>query len=74
MAQRRKKPKLTAENLKQTLWETMIAVQKREIGPAEATAVSSQAREIMRIVNAEIKIAEITGSEVSGVALLGAKK
>lgn len=45
--------KLTYENLKWVLWETLKGVKQKEIGHAEASAVASQAREILRAVKTE---------------------
>jgi hypothetical protein len=57
---------LNAENLKQTLWETLVAVRAKKIDVTIANSVATGAREIMRVVNAEIRIAEMTGTPLRG--------
>ncbi len=59
----RKAGKLTAENLKQVLWETLQSVRARKIDHQLANSIASQSREIMRIVNAEIRLAEMGSKE-----------
>lgn len=49
---------LTATNLKQALWETLENVKKGSLAPAEADAVATQAREILRATNTQLRIAQ----------------
>ncbi len=67
----KKKSELTADNLKQSLWETLQKLREKKIDPSLANAVASQSREIMRVVNAEIRLAEVTGSTLT--SFMGAK-
>ena len=57
---------LSAANLKQALWETLQGVRSKKVDPRQANAVASQSREIMRVVRAEIQIAQLPGSRLSG--------
>jgi hypothetical protein len=50
--------KLTATNLKTALWETLNAVKNENMLCNKAVAIASQAREILRTTNTQIKIAE----------------
>ncbi len=61
--------KLTSMNLKQTLWETLLAVRAKKLDPMIANSVASSAREIMRVVNAEIRLGEI--GETSSTRMRG---
>lgn len=51
-----KKKELTAENLKQSLWETLQGVQEKKVEAKQANAIAGQSREIMRVVRAEIQL------------------
>lgn len=53
---------LTANNLKDELWITLIKLRNREIPPQAALAIAANAREIMRVVRAELTIASATGT------------
>ncbi len=71
----RNKSKLTGENLKQTLWETLQAVKSKKIDPKLANAIATQSREIMRVVRTEISLAELTGEKPQTLKLAtGAKR
>lgn len=50
--------KLTAVNLKKALWETLQNLQGGKIQYTDADAIASQAREIIRTTNTQIKIAQ----------------
>ncbi len=67
----KKKNELTSENLKQSLWETLQGLRSKKIDPSMANAVAAQSREIMRVVNAEIRLAEVTGTTLT--SFMGAK-
>lgn len=47
---------LNAENLKQTLWDTLNGVKSGKINPAEADSIASQSREILRTTNTQLLI------------------
>ena len=49
--------KLNATNLKEVLWETLNQVKKGEMDAGQADAVATQAREIIRTTNTQLKIA-----------------
>ncbi len=49
--------KLTAENLKNTLWETLQSVKDGKTQPGEADSIATQSREILRTVNTQLRIA-----------------
>jgi hypothetical protein len=47
---------LSAENLKEALWETLDAVKVGTMDPGQADAIASQAREILRTTNTQLRI------------------
>ena len=47
---------LTANNLKNALWETLNDVKNSKKQPAEADAIASQAREILRTVKVQLQV------------------
>lgn len=47
---------LTAINLKTALWETLNGIKDGDTNPAEGDAIATQAREIMRTVNTQLRI------------------
>lgn len=47
---------LTATNLKNALWETLTDIRDGKKQPAEADAIASQAREILRTVKVQLQI------------------
>ena len=49
---------LTATNLKSALWETLNAIKSGAMQPAEGDAIASQAREILRTTNTQLRIAQ----------------
>ena len=48
--------KLNAVNLKQTLWETLNEVKAKNLDPAIADSVASQAREILRTTKIQLTV------------------
>ena len=48
---------LTAKSLKAALWETLTAVKDDKMEANRADAVASQAREILRTANTQLRIA-----------------
>lgn len=57
--------KLTANNLKQALWETLNEVKEDKMDASRADSVATQAREIMRATNTQIRIAQQAKRPVS---------
>lgn len=55
---------LSANRLKQALWETLEKLQNRSIDVNEAVAISGTAREIIRCTNTQLKIAIYCEKEV----------
>jgi len=47
---------LTAKNLKSALWETLKEVKSGKMEPGQADAVASQAREILRTTNTQLRV------------------
>lgn len=47
---------LNARNLKESLWETLNEIRSGKIDPAQADAIASQAREILRTANTQLRI------------------
>lgn len=47
---------LTATALKSALWETLNDVRSGKMQPAEADSVATQAREILRATNTQLRI------------------
>lgn len=52
--------KLTATNLKKALWGTLKGLQTGTVQYTNADAIASQAREIIRTTNIQIKIAQVS--------------
>lgn len=52
--------KLTAGNLKDALWETLQQVKKGEMDAGNADAIATQAREIVRTANLQLRVAQQT--------------
>lgn len=50
--------KLTAVNLKNALWGTLKGLQNGTVQYTDADAIASQAREIIRTSNLQVKIAQ----------------
>ena len=49
---------LSATSLKSALWETLNALKTGGMQPAEGDAIASQAREILRTTNTQLRIAQ----------------
>lgn len=49
---------LTAANLKNALWETLNSLKTGSLQPMEGDAVATQAREILRTVNTQLRISQ----------------
>lgn len=52
--------KLTAQNLKNVLWDTLQQVRSGELDAGAADSVATQAREIIRTSNLQLRIAQQT--------------
>ncbi len=49
---------LTAKNLKSALWETLNDLKSNKIEPGQGDAIASQAREILRTTNIQLRISQ----------------
>ena len=56
---------LTASNLKNALWDTLNSVKDGTMQPTQADAIASQAREILRTTNTQLRISAQSKREVS---------
>lgn len=56
---------LTAKNLKSALWETLNKVKEGSMEPGCADSIASQAREILRTTNTQLRIAQQAKRSVS---------
>jgi hypothetical protein len=48
---------LTANSLKEVLWETLIDIKTEQMLPSRGDAIAGQAREILRTVKTQMQIA-----------------
>ena len=48
--------KLTAQNLKSVLWETLDQIKSDKMQPNQGDAIATQAREILRTTNVQLTI------------------
>ena len=55
---------LTAQNLKQQLWNTLNDLRDRKVLPGNADAVAAQAREILRTVRTQLMVSGQTNRAV----------
>lgn len=60
-----KADKLTAQNLKSVLWDTLKEIRSGSLSAGDADAVASQAREILRTTNTQLRIAAQSNRVVS---------
>lgn len=51
-------PALTAKSLKSALWSTLNAVKDGRMEAGQADSVASQAREILRTTNTQLRVAQ----------------
>jgi hypothetical protein len=51
---------LTAQNLKNALWETLQAIKNDSMQASNGDAIASQAREILRTVKVQLQVASQT--------------
>lgn len=59
------KTKLSATNLKNVLWDTLLKVKSGKMEAGQADAVASQAREILRTTTVQLKVASQTNRVVA---------
>lgn len=57
--------KLTAQNLKQSLWETLNEIKSDKMDAGRADSVATQGREILRTVNTQLRISQQSKRPVS---------
>ena len=50
------RPKLSAVNLKDALWDTLNAIKSDSMLPAQGDAIAAQAREILRTVKVQLQV------------------
>lgn len=65
---------LTATNLKTALWETLNDLKDEKMDPGRADAIASQAREILRTTNTQLRIAQQSKRSVSADVISFAEK
>jgi len=56
---------LTAKNMKKVLWETLKKIKSHKIDVAEADAIASQSREIVKVIRAQQSILKQAGESVT---------
>lgn len=56
---------LNAKSLKNALWSTLNELKGDKCDPGKADAIASQAREILRTVNTQLKIAAQSHTDIS---------
>lgn len=59
-----KKDNLSAEKLKNVLWETLNQVKTGNMDVSNADAIATQAREIIRTTNTQLRVASQSKREV----------
>lgn len=59
-----KDEKLSADTLKEMLWESMVAVQKKKMPIQTANSLSNLASKILGTVRTEIQLAKMTGKKM----------
>lgn len=57
--------KLTAKNMKEVLWTTLLKLKNGKMDVAEADAMSSQAREIIKVIKTQQSILSQAGRTVT---------
>lgn len=66
--------KLTADNLKDALWETLNDIKNGTITPASGDSIATQAREILRTVKVQLQIASQTKRAVPAEVIAFSEK
>ncbi len=59
------KTTLSATNLKNVLWDTLLKVKSGKMEAGQADAVASQAREILRTTTVQLKVASQSNRNIS---------
>ena len=57
--------KLSAKNLKNELWEVLLALTTKENEPSEAEAIASQSREIIRVLRAQQSVIKQASEKIT---------
>jgi hypothetical protein len=65
---------LTATNLKSALWDTLQELRTGDMQPAEGDAIASQAREILRTTNTQLRISQQSKRPVSADVIAFSEK
>lgn len=65
---------LSANTLKSALWETLNAVKEEKMDPARADSIASQAREILRTTNTQLRVAHQAKRPVASDVISFAEK
>jgi hypothetical protein len=65
---------LTATSLKLALWDTLNGLKSGNLQPAEGDAIASQAREILRTTNTQLRIFQQSKRPVSADVIGFAEK
>lgn len=55
---------LTAKNLKETLWNTLNGLSEGKIQPSQGDSIATQAREILRTTNTQLRISQLSKRDV----------
>lgn len=55
---------LTANNLKNALWETLNEIKSGNLDSTSGAAIAAQAREIMRTTNAQLRVSQQSKRDV----------
>ena len=66
--------KLSADNLKDALWETLNDIKDGKITPASGDSIATQAREILRTVKVQLQIASQTKRQVPAEVIAFSEK
>ena len=66
--------KLSAENLKDSLWDTLEQVKVGTMQPGQADSVATQAREILRTTNTQLRIFHQAKRPISADVIAFAEK
>ena len=61
---------LNAKNLKDALWETLNDVKGGTMQPGQGDAVATQAREILRTTNTQLRIAQQAKRQIGSEVML----
>lgn len=65
---------LTAVSLKTALWDTLNELKDGKKAPAEGDAIATQAREIIRTVNTQMRICQLSKRQITEELISFAEK